>query len=138
MVVSLALLLFNPAPALAKPEPQPKLDPPKKISRTRIDTTPSKVFAQTFMLQNYGWEQSEFVCLESLWNMESGWNHRAHNRSSGAYGIPQSLPGHKMQSAGSDWRTNPQTQIRWGLSYIQQRYSTPCGAWNHFQRKRWY
>lgn len=137
MVVSLALLSFNPAPALAKPEPQPK-DPPKKISRTRIDTAPAKQFAQTFMLQNYGWEQSEFVCLESLWNMESGWNHRAHNRSSGAYGIPQSLPGHKMQSAGSDWRTNPQTQIRWGLSYIQQRYSTPCGAWNHFQRKRWY
>lgn len=90
------------------------------------------------MLEHYGWDAQEFACLDPLWNAESGWNHRAHNRSSGAYGIPQSLPGSKMQSAGSDWQTNPQTQIRWGLSYIKQRYETPCGAWNHFQRKRWY
>lgn len=137
MAVSLVLLSFS-APAQARIEPLEIPDAPKKVSRTRIDTTPAKVFAQTFMLEHYGWDAQEFACLDPLWNAESGWNHRAHNRSSGAYGIPQSLPGSKMQSAGSDWQTNPQTQIRWGLSYIKQRYETPCGAWNHFQRKRWY
>ena len=98
----------------------------------------NKYFAKEFMASTYAWNEEQFVCLDKLWQAESGWNHRAHNRSSGAYGIPQSLPGHKMKSAGSDWKTNPQTQIRWGLSYIKQRYSEPCGAWNHFQRKRWY
>jgi hypothetical protein len=90
------------------------------------------------MFETYAWDNAQFICLENLWNHESGWNHLALNRSSGAYGIPQSLPGNKMASAGSDWRTNPQTQIRWGLSYIENRYQTPCGAWNHFLRKRWY
>ena len=58
--------------------------------------------------------------------------------SSGAYGIPQALPGSKMASAGSDWRTNPKTQIKWGLGYISGRYGDPCGAWSHFLRKNWY
>ena len=137
LALSTALLLFSP-PANAKPEPQPATKEIKKSSRTRIDTTPSRLFAQAFMLEQYGWGADQFACLEPLWNAESGWNHRAHNRSSGAYGIPQSLPGHKMKSAGSDWKTNPETQIKWGLSYIQHRYSDPCGAWEHFQRKRWY
>lgn len=138
MVVATALLSFSSTPALAKPEPEPANKTIKKTSRVRIDTTPARMFAQTFMLETYGWDADQFACLEPLWNMESGWNHRAHNRSSGAYGIPQSLPAHKMKSAGSDWRTNPQTQIKWGLSYIQHRYETPCGAWKHFQKKRWY
>ena len=68
----------------------------------------------------------------------AGWNNRENNRSSGAYGIPQALPGNKMASAGADWRTNPQTQINWGLSYIAKRYGTPCDAWQHFLRKHWY
>ncbi|MEV4070907.1 transglycosylase SLT domain-containing protein [Nonomuraea fuscirosea] len=85
-----------------------------------------------------GWNLAQFGCLVSLWHRESGWNHRAGNRSSGAYGIPQALPGHKMASAGSDWRTNPRTQIKWGLSYIKQRYSSPCRAWGHFQSHGWY
>jgi hypothetical protein len=90
------------------------------------------------MLETYGWNSDQFACLEPLWNSESGWNHLALNRSSGAYGIPQSLPAKKMASAGSDWQTNPQTQIRWGLSYIEKRYKTPCGAWAHFKRTNWY
>ncbi|GLW28511.1 lytic transglycosylase domain-containing protein [Actinoplanes regularis] len=73
----------------------------------------------------------QFACLNKLWNKESGWNYRAENRSSGAYGIPQSLPGSKMASFGSDWKTNPATQIKWGLDYIKKRYDTPCGAWAH-------
>jgi hypothetical protein len=68
-----------------------------------------------------------------LWDHESGWNHRAENSGSGAYGIPQAYPGSKMASAGSDWRTNPATQIKWGLGYVKRKYKTPCGAWSNFQ-----
>ncbi len=85
-----------------------------------------------------GWSEGQFTCLVKLWNRESGWNSRAENRSSGAYGIPQSLPGNKMASAGADWRTNPATQIRWGLDYIAQRHTDPCGAWGHSQKRGWY
>lgn len=83
-----------------------------------------------------GWSD-QFGCLDNLWTKESGWRTTASNPS-GAYGIPQALPGSKMASAGSDWRTNPATQIRWGLGYIGSRYGDPCGAWSHFQRKGWY
>lgn len=85
-----------------------------------------------------GWTGSEWNCLDSLWNRESGWNHRADNPTSDAYGIPQALPGAKMASAGSDWATNPRTQIRWGLGYIAGRYGSPCGAWAHSQSTGWY
>ena len=97
--------------------------------------------AQAFALEQVvsrGWEQSEFGCLVALWNKESGWNHVAMNRNSGAYGIPQALPGEKMASAGADWATNPETQIRWGLGYIEGRYGSPCAAWGHSQAKNWY
>ena len=70
-----------------------------------------------------------FGCLLDLWNRESGWSYDAEN-ASGAYGIPQALPGSKMASAGPDWQTNPATQIKWGLSYIKQLYGNPCGAWD--------
>lgn len=85
-----------------------------------------------------GWSESDFSCLVKLWNRESHWNYKAFNRGSGAYGIPQALPGSKMASAGSDWATNPATQIEWGLGYISGRYSTPCGAWSHSQSTGWY
>ena len=84
-----------------------------------------------------GWDDGQFNCLVSLWNRESGWRVNAANPS-GAYGIPQALPGSKMSSAGADWQTNPATQITWGLGYIAGRYSTPCGAWSAFQSKGWY
>lgn len=85
-----------------------------------------------------GWTGSgEWSCLESLWQRESGWSSTAANPS-GAYGIPQALPGSKMASAGADWRTNPVTQIRWGLSYIAERYGSPCGAWSHSESSGWY
>jgi hypothetical protein len=90
------------------------------------------------MVMARGWGQSEFDCLVSLWNKESGWNVNAHNKSSGAHGIPQALPGSKMASAGADWESNPATQITWGLGYITGRYSTPCGAWGTSQAKGWY
>jgi hypothetical protein len=82
------------------------------------------------MLPSFGFSQStQWSCLLNLWNRESGWVYDAEN-ASGAYGIPQALPGSKMASAGADWQTNPATQIKWGLGYIQQVYGTPCGAWN--------
>ena len=90
------------------------------------------------MLGSFGWSSSQFSCLQPLWNGESGWNVYASNPSSGAYGIPQALPGSKMASAGPDWQTNAATQIRWGLGYIRSVYGSPCGAWSHEQAYGWY
>ncbi|HKJ13121.1 MAG TPA: hypothetical protein VJ976_12125 [Ornithinimicrobium sp.] len=90
------------------------------------------------MLGSYGWSGEQFGCLDSLWAKESGWNPSANNPSSGAYGIPQSLPGSKMAAAGSDWQTNPATQIEWGLGYIESVYGSPCAAWSHSQANNWY
>jgi hypothetical protein len=90
------------------------------------------------MLGSYGWSTSQFGCLDSLWNAESGWNVSATNPTSGAYGIPQALPGSKMASAGADWQTDAATQIRWGLGYIKSLYSSPCGAWSHEEADGWY
>jgi len=83
-------------------------------------------------------QAGQFSCLDSLWTRESEWRWDADNPSSSAYGIPQALPGSKMASAGTDWRTNPETQIRWGLGYISQSYGTPCAAWRHSQANNWY
>ena len=90
------------------------------------------------LVQKRGWNTAQYDCLVALWEKESHWNVFAFNAGSGAYGIPQALPGVKMASVGSDWKTNPKTQIVWGLGYIQGRYSTPCGAWSQSQAKGWY
>jgi resuscitation-promoting factor RpfB len=90
------------------------------------------------MLSSFGWNpSSEFSCLDNIWTRESGWRWNAEN-ASGAYGIPQALPGSKMASAGADWQTNPATQIKWGLGYIQGRYGSPCAAWGFWQNNGWY
>ena len=85
-----------------------------------------------------GWSSAEFDCLVALWSKESGWRVNAYNAGSGAYGIPQALPGSKMATAGADWETNAATQIEWGLGYVSGRYGTPCGAWAHSQDVGWY
>ncbi|MEV6526943.1 lytic transglycosylase domain-containing protein [Longispora sp. NPDC051575] len=85
-----------------------------------------------------GFGLDQMPCLASLWKKESGWNTAAKNSSSGAYGIPQALPGSKMASAGADWQTSAETQIRWGLGYIKGRYGNPCGAWSHSKATGWY
>lgn len=90
------------------------------------------------LLSEFGFGLDQMPALDSLWSRESGWNHEAHNSSSGAYGIPQALPGNKMASAGDDWETNPATQIRWGLGYIKDRYGTVDAAWDFFQANGWY
>jgi hypothetical protein len=90
------------------------------------------------LMLDAGFKIDQFPCLDKLWKRESGWNYAATNKSSGAYGIPQALPGSKMASEGSDWKSNPATQIKWGLNYIEGRYDTPCGAWSHSESTGWY
>ncbi|MET7638228.1 transglycosylase SLT domain-containing protein [Streptomyces sp. NPDC005438] len=80
----------------------------------------------------------QFQCFSNIVNNESSWNYRASNPSSGAYGLVQALPGSKMASAGADWQTNPATQIKWGLNYMNDRYGSPCGAWSFWQANHWY
>ena len=90
------------------------------------------------MMSSFGFNpKTEFGCLNDIWTRESGWRYNAEN-ASGAYGIPQALPGSKMASAGSDWMTNPATQIKWGLGYIKGTYVTPCDAWSFWQAHGWY
>ena len=127
----------------ATPSPKPTPRPtPKPTPRPAVPTVPTGTSAQSVALAK-AYAQSvlgaqQFDCVEQLWAHESGWRWNALNRSSGAYGIPQALPGSKMQSAGSDWQTNPVTQVRWGLSYIGARYHDPCNAWLFFRQHGWY
>lgn len=104
---------------------------------TNVDPGSAQAIAQS-MMASRGWDDAQFACLVALWNRESGWNVSAENKSSGAYGIPQALPGSKMGSVAADWRTNPATQITWGLGYIDGRYGTPCSAYQHLQSSGWY
>lgn len=102
-----------------------------------VDPAAAKAYAAG-AIARYGWGDGEYRCLVLLWTRESSWRADAYNASSGAYGIPQSLPGSKMAVAGADWRTNAATQIEWGLSYIAARYGAPCGAWAHSEAYNWY
>jgi hypothetical protein len=77
-------------------------------------------------MDEYGFAEKEYKCLNQLWTQESNWNYKSRNKKSGAHGIPQALPATKMNVVSTDWRTNPVTQIRWGLRYISIRYETPC------------
>ena len=98
----------------------------------------ARATARGLAASTYGWGDDQFQCLDKLWQKESGWSYTAYNASSGATGIPQSLPGSKMASAGADWETNATTQIIWGLGYINGSYGTPCSAWSHSQSMNWY
>ena len=98
----------------------------------------AKRVAKSILLDEYGFTQKEYNCLNTLWTKESNWNYKARNRSSGAHGIPQALPASKMNVVSTDWRTNPVTQIRWGLRYISIRYETPCKALAKHKRSNYY
>lgn len=102
-----------------------------------VNPAGAKAYART-AVGRYGWGDDQYQCLVLLWNRESGWRADALNRSSGAYGIPQALPATKMAAAGADWRTNGNTQVEWGLSYVKSRYGSPCSAWSHSQSTGWY
>jgi hypothetical protein len=98
----------------------------------------AKKVAKSIMFAEYAWGEDQFTCLNRLWTRESHWNYRARNKKSGAHGIPQALPASRMDVVSTDWRTNPVTQIRWGLRYIEARYDQPCKAWAKFKRSRYY
>lgn len=147
--------------ASTSPEAQPsKSEAPKAVNQPSLTSSPSlkvttisispvaysksiastKDYAKGKLKKKFprSWK-TQWNCLNPLWIKESSWNYKAKNRYSAAYGIPQANPGSKMKSAGRDWRTNPRTQVRWGLDkYIYSRYGTPCTAWSHFKRHGWY
>lgn len=128
-----------PAPPVTTPAPAPPVQetvPPPPAAPVD-DPAGAQGYALASM-PGFGWDSGQFRCLVDLWNRESNWRTSAANPYSGAYGIPQSLPGNKMAAFGEDWRTNYRTQINWGLFYIQQRYGTPCGAWAHSEKNNWY
>lgn len=103
------------------------------------DTSEPREIARQLIKNKYSsWGEGEFKCYDLLIKSESQWDIDATNPSSGAYGIPQSLPGNKMATEGSDWKTNPATQIKWGLKYVKDRYGTPCSAWSFKQGHQWY
>lgn len=132
---------------ITEPPPPPPPPPPVEAAAPAARTgapaagTPDPGSAKAIaagMVAARGWGSEQYDCLVALWQKESSWNVFAYNASSGAYGIPQSLPGSKMASVGADWETNPATQITWGLNYIQGRYGEPCGAYASSQSRGWY
>jgi hypothetical protein len=98
----------------------------------------AKRVTKAMMDAEYGWGEEQYTCLNRLWTKESHWNYQARNPRSGAHGIAQALPATKMEKVGTDWRTNPVTQIQWGLLYISERYDSPCAAWNKWRRSHYY
>ena len=121
-------------------KPKPVAVVPAKTLSVSAAAIPDPGSAQAYAysaVASRGWGEDQYSCLVSLWNRESGWRVNAANPS-GAYGIPQALPGSKMSSAGADWETSAATQIEWGLGYIGGRYGTPCGAWAHSEDAGWY
>jgi len=121
------------------PEPVVEKSSPKFTAPAAAVPDPGTAKAYAYeAVAARGWGEDQYSCLVSLWQKESGWRVNATNSSSGAYGIPQSLPGSKMGSAGADWATNPATQIEWGLGYVTDRYGSPCGAWSKSQASGWY
>lgn len=123
------------------PPPPPVPEAPAARAGAPAAGTPDPGSAKAIaadMVAARGWDGGQYDCLVALWQKESSWNVFAYNASSGAYGIPQSLPGSKMASVGADWETNPATQITWGLNYIQGRYGDPCGAYASSQSRGWY
>ena len=111
--------------------------PPTRPAPATVDPGSPQDIGRS-LLAEFGFGDDQFGCLVDLWNHESHWRVNAQNPSSGAYGIPQALPGSKMGTFGDDWQTNPVTQIRWGLNYIKNRYGSPCGAFEHWQNSGWY
>lgn len=128
-----------PAPVAAPPAaPAPAAPAPEVAQPVAVDDPEGAQAYAAAQLGSYGWAPNEMQCLAKLWTKESDWKTTATNPSSGAYGVVQSLPAEKMASAGADYRTNYKTQINWGLTYVQDRYGSPCGALNFHYAHNWY
>ena len=127
-----------PSARVVPAPPRPVRRPPVRPRRPSGDRFTSPRATGWQLAADRGWVGEQWTCLDELWTRESNWHVHVENASSGAYGIPQSLPADKMAAAGSDWRDNAVTQIRWGLSYIAATYGSPCSAWDHSQREGYY
>lgn len=136
----LGLNLESQAAWPAAARAQKRLYPVSRLSSSHEFGTVAynKWFAREYMAVKYGWGPDQFAALEQLWERESRWDQNAHNSTSGAHGIPQALPGDKMAMFGDDWASNPETQIKWGLHYIQTGYGTPAAALAHSHSHGWY
>ena len=149
---------IDSAPVVAEQQPTPALLISTKVP-TNSRVTPSTIAGAISALKlvekaktpkgartvgkamaksKYGWGDRQYTCLNTLWTKESRWNYRSRNKVTGAHGIPQAYPATKYESIGSDWRTNPITQMSWGLKYIKVRYQTPCKALSTFYRINMY
>ncbi|QNE75222.1 transglycosylase SLT domain-containing protein [Streptomyces finlayi] len=126
------------AEAAAKKEASERASRSAARDATSFTTQSSYSVAEVKAMARQMVPADQFQCFSNIVDHESTWNYRATNPSSGAYGLMQALPGSKMVSAGSDWQTNPATQIKWGLSYMDGRYGSPCGAWSFWQANNWY
>ena len=124
----------RPSPTL-RPTPKPSPVPRETPRSVFVAVTPDSV-VKKWALGQVGRDQ--YTCLDAIFTRESHWNPLDQNPATGAYGIPQAVPGSKMASAGADWQTNPITQVRWGLGYIHGRYGSPCNAWAYWQANGWY
>lgn len=155
--ITFASPIVSSKPAPPKPKPSPVIESvpnatqaPAQTKQAAVALPPSsttttiaeaQAFAKQLLIDrglDTATSNANFVCLVDLWNRESGWNYQAANPSSGAYGIPQSLPGNKMAAVAPDWQTNANTQIIWGLDYIMGRYGSPCNAHTIWQTQHWY
>jgi hypothetical protein len=134
----------SPVPTTTAPKPTPTTPKatPKRTTAAAVPAGCSSYKGNQLvacqLLPSFGFSTSQMSSLVPMWNKESGWSTSAENPSSGAYGIPQALPGSKMGTVASDWRTNPATQIKWGLGYIKDRYGSPASAWSFWQANGWY
>ena len=137
----------SPSPKPTQEAPKPNDAQPKKEPKSDKKTPTVPAHCQSYsghqatacgLLDDHGYQVDQMECLATLWSNESGWDPQATNPSSGAYGIPQALPGEKMASAGEDWSSNAATQIEWGLGYISDRYGDPCGALGFWQANNYY
>ena len=133
-----ATQLSAQADAISQAASEMKAQEQRKSQGYDPTTTDPREIARQLMANTYGWGNAQFQCFDNIIMHESKWSITATNPSSGAYGIPQALPGSKMATAGADWKTNPATQIKWALSYVKARYSTPCGAWSFKSAHGWY
>lgn len=123
---------YIPAPAVViKPTIKPRIIIIRPLV-VHIPSTAAKAYAYHLI------GAVQYGCLDNIFTRESHWNPLDLNKNSGAYGIPQAVPGSKMASAGADWRTNPITQVKWGIHYINSRYGSPCRAWAFWQVHHWY
>ena len=133
----------SPSSSSSSPKASPTTSPTSKPTPTATSSTSglqgyNATPAQARALAQQLVPAGQFACFDNIITRESSWNMHATNASSGAYGLAQALPGSKMGTVASDWRTNAVTQIKWAIGYMTSRYGSPCAAWAFWQNHHWY